>query len=336
MLDVAGIALTGQEKTRLQHPAVGAVILFARNYESKAQLRALTAEIKALRTPELLIAVDQEGGRVQRFQNEFTRLPPMAAAGRFYQHDSTAAIAVAQAAGYVMARELVDCGVDFSFAPVLDVAVAESAVIGDRAFHADAGVVTVLAEAVIKGMNAAGMAATGKHFPGHGSVCGDSHLELPVDTRKLDALRALDMQPFVALADKLGAVMTAHIAFPEIDPDLPTYSPFWLQKMLRGELGFDGVVFSDDLTMQGACDAGDEMKDVVVRAEKAHRAGCDMVLVCNAPEEAEKVLAGASLLVSADSQRRLQVMQARPMAELDYAAAQTRLLAQFPSELGLA
>lgn len=309
MLDIAGTSLSSDEIQTLSHPSVGAVILFARNYTSKAQLKALTAEIRAVRSPELLIAVDQEGGRVQRFQSEFTRLPPMAILGELYAKSPEAAMQQAEFTGYVMAKELVDCGVDFSFAPVLDVAVADSAVIGDRSFDANPVVITQLAGALITGMNAAGMPATGKHFPGHGNVCGDSHLELPVDQREMVALRALDMQPFAALSQKLGGVMTAHIAFPEIDPQLPTYSPFWLQNILRGELGFQGAIFSDDLTMQGACDADKRMQNVVTRAEIAYQAGCDMVLVCNAPEEAKKVLNQANLSMTTATQARLRAMQ---------------------------
>ena len=283
MIDCAGIVLSDLERERLLHPLVGGVILFSRNYESPAQLEALCAEIHALREPRLPIAVDHEGGRVQRFREGFTRLPPMRKLGEWWQRDRNAALEAARGIGYVLAAELRARGVDFSFTPVLDLDWGRSGVIGDRAFHVDPLVVAGLAEALIEGLRAAGMGACGKHFPGHGWVEADSHVAIPVDERTLAAIE-IDMQPYKTL--KLDAVMPAHVIYPQVDSRPAGFSPVWIGK-LRHDYKFDGVIFSDDLSMQGASVAG----DIVARANAAWDAGCDMLLVCNAPDAVAELLA---------------------------------------------
>lgn len=278
MLDLAGPTLAAEDRRLLQHPAVGGVILFTRNYESPAQLADLTAAIRTLRDPPLLIGVDQEGGRVQRFRAGFTRLPPAGRLGNLYARDPAAARAAAEAVAWLMAAELRACGVDFSFAPVLDLDRGLNAVVGDRAFGSDAETVATLALAWTQGMQAAGMAAVGKHFPGHGGVAADSHTDLPQDPRDLPDLLAADLVPFRRLiAAGLQAVMPAHVVYPQLAPEPAGFSAFWLQQVLRGRLGFDGVVFSDDLNMAAAAVGG----DYVARARAAARAGCDMLLICN-------------------------------------------------------
>lgn len=307
MLDVAAYEVTAEEREILQHPLVGGVILFARNYAEPAQLRALTAAIRAAR-PEVLISVDHEGGRVQRFRNGFTRLPAMRRFGAAWEADADAAKAGARHAGFVLAAELRAHGVDLSYAPVLDLDYGVSSVIGDRAFHRDPQVATELARAVVAGLGDAGMRAVGKHFPGHGAVEADSHVAIPVDGRVFDAVWAEDIQPFRRLAGELGGVMPAHVIFENIDPRPAGFSPFWLQQVLRGKLGFQGVVFSDDLTMEGASVAG----DIVARAEAAHGAGCDMVLVCNRPDFAVQLLDRWRPAVSGDSSARIAALRPRP------------------------
>ena len=307
MLDVAAYEVTAEEREILQHPLVGGVILFARNYAEPAQLRALTAAIRAAR-PEVLISVDHEGGRVQRFRNGFTRLPAMRRFGAAWEADADAAKAGARHAGFVLAAELRAHGVDLSYAPVLDLDYGVSSVIGDRAFHRDPQVATELARAVVAGLGDAGMRAVGKHFPGHGAVEADSHVAIPVDGRVFDAVWAEDIQPFRRLAGELGGVMPAHVIFENIDPRPAGFSPFWLQQVLRGKLGFQGVVFSDDLTMEGASVAG----DIVARAEAAHGAGCDMVLVCNRPDFAVQLLDRWRPAVSGDSSARIATLRPRP------------------------
>ena len=292
MLDVAGIALDDAERQRLRHPSVGAVILFARNYQDKVQLSALISEIKSLRAPALLIAVDQEGGRVQRFQEGFTRLPAAATLGELWQADKHTAPMRAFESAYTMATELIRVGVDFSFAPVFDVTSIGSEVIGDRCFHPEPVAATELLGAYIDGMHSAGMVAIAKHFPGHGGVSGDSHHCLPEDSRSLDEIRAHDLVPYAELVDEVQGVMSAHVLFKNCANDIPTYSNFWLQTVLRKELGFEGVVFSDDLTMQGAIDAQSEQDSIVLSAQRAIYAGCDMVLVCNKPALADELLKG--------------------------------------------
>jgi beta-N-acetylhexosaminidase len=289
MLDVAGLELAPDERELLAHPLVGGVILFARNYAAPEQLKALTAAIHSVRSPALLIAVDQEGGRVQRFLDGFTRLPPMRALGRLYDRDPALAENLAGAVGVVLAAELVAHGVDFSFAPVLDIDFGSSSVIGDRAFHAEAAAVARLAGGLAAGMRRVGMGAVGKHFPGHGYVRADSHHEVPVDDRDLATIEANDLAPYRALIGAgLAGVMPAHVIYPRIDPQPAGFSRVWLGEILRRRLGFDGLVFSDDLSMEGASVAG----GIVERGRAALEAGCDMVLVCNAREAALRLLDG--------------------------------------------
>lgn len=287
MLDIQGTELEASDREMLTHPNVGGVILFARNYADVAQLCALTTAIKTLR-PELLIAVDHEGGRVQRFANQFCKLPPMQVIGTTYLNDSVAGLQLAYNAGWLMASELLAVGVDLSFAPVLDLDYGNSSVIGDRAFAASAELVTTLAERLIDGMADAGMPATGKHFPGHGYVALDSHLECPVDNRDLKHIMHSDVAPYAALIQKhkLRAVMSAHVVYSQVDAAPAGFSSVWLQDILRGELGFDGVIFSDDLNMAGA---GSNI-DITTRANMALGAGADMILACNNPAAACRLI----------------------------------------------
>jgi beta-N-acetylhexosaminidase len=285
MVDIEGTQLLDQERQLLQNPHVGGIILFARNIQSRMQLINLVKEIREVADP-ILIAVDQEGGRVQRFQEDFTRLPAMQVLGDFVEQDSRQGLDLARDVGWLMAAEVLACGLDISFAPVLDVDRETSSIIGDRAFSDQAQQVVKVAKAFIEGMSEAGMAATGKHFPGHGGIVADSHLEAPVDNRLLSDLQHRDMLPFTQLSDCLGAIMTAHITFPEIDVHSVGFSPFWLQEMLRNQIGFQGVIFSDDLTMKGADIVGGYKQ----KAKMALEAGCDMILVCNSPQGVLEVL----------------------------------------------
>jgi len=285
MLDLAGTALAEDEVELLQNPQVGGVILFARNVESRQQVEALVAQIRAV-APHLLIAVDQEGGRVQRFRDDFSPLPAMQKLGDLTARDRETGLALCRDSGWLMASEVIACGLDISFAPVLDVDRDTSSIIGDRAFSDQPQRVIDTAAAFIEGMNEAGMAATGKHFPGHGGIFADSHLEAPLDQRDWQQLWEHDLRPFVALCPVLGGIMPAHITFPAIDPDSVGFSNFWLREILRDKLGFNGVIFSDDLTMKGADVAGGYQR----KAELALQAGCDMILVCNDRSGALEVL----------------------------------------------
>jgi beta-N-acetylhexosaminidase len=300
MLDVAGLTLTEHEKNIINHPNTGAVILFSRNYENPEQVTALINSIRAARNGDILIAVDQEGGRVQRFRNGFTRLPPAS----FYANKPE----LAESAGWLMAMELLAVGVDFSFAPVLDIDCGVSEIIGDRSFSTDADLATHLASLFRKGMNSAGMAATGKHFPGHGAVALDSHLTLPVDERDLDCIRAKDLLPFKQLIDEgLEAIMPAHVVYSKVDQNPAGFSSFWLHDILRGELNFNGTIFSDDLSMEGAASVGDFPE----RARQAQLAGCDMILVCNNPTAAEQVLDALPIRHNPLREQRLQAMRGK-------------------------
>lgn len=286
MLDIAGTWLTAEDRQLLRQPQVAGLILFARNIEDPRQVRELSAAIRAVR-PDLLLAVDQEGGRVQRLRQGFLRLPAMRALA-----DNANAEHLAEQCGWVMATEVLAAGLDLSFAPVLDLDHQRSAVVGSRAFEGDAQRATQLAGAFIRGMNAAGMAACGKHFPGHGWAEADSHVAIPVDERSLDDIRAKDLLPFRQLSQQLAAVMPAHVIYPQVDDSPAGFSRRWLQDILRGELGFEGVIFSDDLSMAGAHVVG----DAACRIEAALSAGCDMGLVCNDRAAAELALAALQRL----------------------------------------
>ncbi|MDH5786612.1 MAG: beta-N-acetylhexosaminidase [Chromatiales bacterium] len=289
MLDIEGSTLDAAEREMLQHPLVGGLILFSRNYESAEQVAALIAEIHALRSPQLLIAVDHEGGRVQRFRDGFTRLPPMRRFGEIYEKDRRRARQLAEQYGWVMSSELRAVGVDFSFAPVLDLDYGVSKVIGDRAYHRDAQVVADLANATMQGMHRAGMAAIGKHFPGHGAVEADSHEAIPHDGRRYEDIFAEDVLPYERMMNNgMAGVMPAHVIYDRVDPNPAGFSPFWLKQVLRQRVGFQGVIFSDDLNMEGASVAG----DYVARADAAVAAGCDMVLICNNRKAALAILDG--------------------------------------------
>ncbi|WP_035384264.1 beta-N-acetylhexosaminidase [Ferriphaselus sp. R-1] len=314
MLDVVGKVLTAEDEARLRHPLVGGVILFARNYESPAQLCELTAAIRAVRTPPLLIAVDHEGGRVQRFRSGFTRIPPMRELGKVWDVQPKRARHLAQQAGFVLAAELRACGVDFSFTPVLDMDYGVSTVIGDRAFHSEPQAIAELAHSLLLGLRQAGMQTVGKHFPGHGYIAADSHLDIPVDERSYTDIELADLIPFRQMVNcGLTAVMPAHVIYPKVDPRPAGFSPVWLKQVLRGELGFEGCIFSDDLSMEGATVAG----GIVQRAEAALNAGADMVLVCNKPESADELLAGLVYEMPATSRLRLTHMRggAHPMSQ---------------------
>lgn len=287
MLDVQGLELSSEEKDVLRHPAAGGVILFSRNYASPEQLMALCSEIHALRSPPLLLAVDQEGGRVQRFRDAFTHLPPAGRLGKDFGSDRQAALRLAEQAGWLMATEIIASGLDLSFAPVLDLDYGVSTVIGDRAFHRRPDAVTDLALAYQRGMHRAGMASVGKHFPGHGAVAADSHEQLPEDRRTFPDLLMEDLVPFERMINNgLNGIMAAHVLYPLIDTQPAGFSRFWLHDVLRQRLGFQGVVFSDDLSMGGAEWAGDYTE----RADMSLDAGCDMLLVCNHPESAVRVI----------------------------------------------
>lgn len=303
MLDLVGSKLTDADKVRLLNPLVGGVILFARHFESRAQLTKLTRQIHRLRKPKLLIAVDHEGGRVQRFKTDgFTHLPAMAELGKVWMADPMRAMSLATACGVVLAAELRACGVDLSFTPVLDLDYGVSSVIGDRAFHRDPRVVAMLARALAQGLAMAGMAACGKHFPGHGAVTQDSHHEIPVDNRTLARILKEDAAPYEWLGDLvIPSVMPAHVIYPKVDASPAGFSKRWIQDVLRGQLQYDGVVFSDDLTMEGASVAG----DITARAHAALSAGCDMVLVCNRPDLADELLSNLKYEQNGQSIQRI-------------------------------
>lgn len=308
MVDVSGLCLTPDERVRLRDPLVGAVILFSRNYQDRDQLRALVAEIRAIRSPQLLVAVDQEGGRVQRFREGFYRLPPLRWLGHQYDLDQALGRRLAQTCGWLMAAEVLDMGVDFSFAPVVDLDYGTSEIIGDRSFHRDPEVVAELASAYILGMHKAGMVAVAKHFPGHGYVVADSHLDLPVDPRTLSELYD-DLLPYGRLIRQgVNGVMIAHIRFPQVDGAVASLSPYWLRTALRGELGFGGVIFSDDLSMKALATEG----DMPERARRALAAGADMALVCNDPAAADATLEALHGYSDPVGQARLISLRRRP------------------------
>ena len=317
--DVDGLRLNDSDRTRLMHPQLGGVILFARHYESVAQLCALTAEIRALRGGDFIIAVDHEGGRVQRFRDGFTAIPPMRALGSLWDTDEDGALKAAKDCGYVLASELRACGVNLSFTPVLDLDYGESGVIGDRAFHRDPHIVSALAAALQRGLSEGGLASCGKHFPGHGYIRADSHHEVPVDERDFAAIEADDMLPYKQLIPAgLSSVMPAHVIYPKVDAQPAGFSRKWIKDILRGSYRFDGVIFSDDLSMEGASVAG----SYDARAAAALDAGCDMVLVCNDPVNADIVLdglakRGAAPLAAARISHLRKAAPAASRAQLD-------------------
>lgn len=317
---VSGLELDAADRERLRHPRVGGITLFARNFASKEQVSALCREIHALRDPPLLICVDHEGGRVQRFRDGYTVLPPMRRIGELADRDTARAVEIAKAVGYVMGSELKACGVDVSFAPVLDLDYGASSIIGDRAFHADPQKVNALAGAVLDGMGAAGMVGVGKHFPGHGYIAADSHLELPVDERSWAQIESRDLVPFMTLASRLSGVMPAHVLYPAVDTRPAGFSRFWLQEVLRRQCGFDGAIFSDDLGMLGAAGEG----SFGARAGAAFEAGCDLVLACT-PADADALLAEAFDEPAAPWQDRLARMFGPRTAPIEAEARNTLL-----------
>ena len=287
VVDVLGATLTDEDRQRIRHPAAGAVILFARNYENPEQLAQLTADIERQREPALPVCVDHEGGRVQRFREGFTAIPPMRALGKLWDRDRDAAKEAATSIGYVIAAELGAHGVDFSFSPVLDLDYGGSSVIGDRALHFDPAAVGALGACLVKGLAQGGVAAVAKHFPGHGYAAADSHVAVPRDERTFKQIARKDIAPYKPVIEAgLAAVMPAHVIYSEVDSQPAGYSAHWLQEVLRKQLGFEGIVFSDDLSMEGAAVAGGPPE----RARAALAAGCDMVLLCNDPAGLDELL----------------------------------------------
>lgn len=300
VLDPTAAALTDDDRRRLLHPAVGGVILFAHNFESAEQLTALTEEIAALREPRLFVCVDHEGGRVQRFREGFTPIPPMRRLGRLWDRDRDAATVAARAVGYTIAAELDAHGVDFSFAPVLDLDYGASSIIGDRALHFDPGAVGALAAALVQSLADGGVAAVAKHFPGHGFAALDSHVSVPRDERPVDEIRRKDLVPYrPVIKAGLKGVMPAHVIYTQADTEPAGYSRYWLQNVLRTELEFDGLIFSDDLSMEGASTAG----GIPERARAALAAGCDMVLLCQDPAGQDALLDALGPVALADPGR---------------------------------
>ncbi len=317
MLDIAGTALAAADREVLAHPLVGSVILFTRNYTDPQQLQALVADIQALRSPPLLIAVDHEGGRVQRFRAGFSELPPLRRIGHAFDADAATGLAMARALGWLMAAELTACGLDFSFAPCVDLDYGLSEIIGDRAFHARPEAVAQLAIAYMHGMRDAGMAATAKHYPGHGAVVADSHVALPLDRRALVDMEP-DLLPYRRLiANGLPAVMVAHVLYPAVDSVPASFSRRWIEGVLRTELQFAGLVFADDLTMGAAAAMG----DLEQRAQRSLAAGCDVLPVCNDRPGAERLLDRLKLRIDPASQLRLVRMRGRSQARFENLAA---------------
>lgn len=312
MIDVPGERLDAADRELLRHPQVGGVILFTRNFRDREQLRLLVEEIKALRNPRLLVAVDHEGGRVQRFRDGFSALPPMGALGARVAGAPGEALNAAREQGRIIAAELSACGIDLPFAPVLDRDMGLSTVIGDRAIAAESDSIIALASAFCDGLDdGGGMAATGKHFPGHGGVAIDSHEALPEDPRTLEALRGECLAPFAGMIRRgIASLMTAHIRFPAVDAQPVSFSRRWLSEILRGELGFSGVIVSDDLGMGAA----GVIPDPAERVLAAHQAGCELILFCNDRAAAERALSAALPAVSASASARLEGLRARAAA----------------------
>ena len=310
IVDIAGVELTVEDREFLQHPNIGGVILFARNFICREQVGALVAEIKALRQPSLLIYVDQEGGRVQRFKEGFKRLPPLAVLGKVYDSSPSKALEFAESTAWLMASEILSCGIDVSFAPVLDIDTGISEVIGNRSFHHEPKIVSILGLAYCQGLKRAGMASTGKHFPGHGSVAADSHLCLPEDPRPLKTIEEYDLIPFKELIKQqaLSALMSAHVVFNTVDANPASFSSVWLEQILARQLGFKGLIYSDDLGMAGALAVG----DVATCAQRALSLGCDQVLICNDRAAAIKAVETVKVKDYAFFTRRLESMRGMP------------------------
>ncbi len=284
IVDIEGISLSDADIHLIQDPNVGGLILFERNFNSQEQLKSLCKDIRDIKE-DILIAVDHEGGRVQRFKKDFTQIPSMQSLGNIAKSNYAQGLALAKDIGWLLASELIACGIDISFTPVLDLDTDKSIIIGDRAFSDDPQLVIDLAEALINGMQEAGMSATGKHFPGHGGVFKDSHIEAPIDNRELAELFEKDLKPYIVLKDILSGVMTAHLTYPKIDSEAVSFSYFWLTTFMREQIGFKGVIFSDDLSMKGADIAGSYSE----KARKSLEAGCDMLIVCNNRQGAKEV-----------------------------------------------
>ena len=336
MLNIEDCELSQDDRRRLTHPQTGGIVLFTRNYQSREQLSELCREIHSLRDPPLVITVDHEGGRVQRFRDGFQALPAMGRLGDLYDQDADEAIRLAEVFAWIMAAELRHYDIDLSFAPVLDIGNPNSSVIGDRAFHRDPEAVCRLANAWIRGMRAAGMEAVGKHFPGHGSVAGDSHHVVPFDGREFSEIEALDLVPFRrVIATHLTGILMAHVVYDRIDENSAGYSRHWIETVLRGQLGFEGIVFTDDLNMAGAESVG----DFPARARKALDAGCDILLVCNNADGADQVLDSLQGYSNPVSQLRLIRLHGQAAAKDLFTSRQWRHacteLEQFHQRQGL-
>jgi len=313
MVDVEGLALDAEDRELLRHPLIGGVILFSRNYQSREQLMQLVKDLHEVRQPRLIVAVDHEGGPVQRFREDFTHLPAASQLGELYQHDASQALRLTREVGWLLAAELLVCGIDLSFAPVLDIEKNDSQVLRHRCYHSDPQIVAEMAHQLMAGMNAAGMQATGKHFPGHGGVVGDSHQELPVDTRSYEDIYAQDILPFERMIHYgLAGIMPAHVVYSQVDKDPAGFSTFWLQEVLRKRLQFSGVIFSDDLSMAGAQMVG----GYVQRAKAALAAGCDVLLVCNNRQGVTEILEDLQARANPVLQTRIARLHGKPAREL--------------------
>lgn len=320
MIDLVSHQITPQEQQWLSHPAVGGVILFTRNFQSHQQLVALVEELHAIKSPPLLVAVDQEGGRVQRFKDDFTTIPPMCVLGELFDKSPIQALEIATLLAWQLAAELRGCGIDFSFTPILDLATLDSRVIGDRAFHAEPQAVFSLAKAFMQGLKKGGMQAIGKHFPGHGTVVADSHVECPVDHRAFEEIANRDLQPFTQMiaAGMLG-IMSAHVVYPCKDSVPASFSNIWLSDILRQQYGFEGVIFSDDLSMLGARVVG----DIEQRIEKALRASSDMILICNQSQDIPRALEYLENYENNVSAKRLELFHGQQVAPMSARQQQT-------------
>ena len=306
MIDIEGLGLIDSDIERIKHPLVGGIILFARNYQDKSQLIKLIISIRKIKQ-DLLIAVDHEGGRVQRFKDEFTNIPKMSTFGKIYQTDKKLANKIAKLSGWVIAEELAAIDIDFSFTPVLDIDYGSSSVIGDRAFHQDIDTICELASSLVEGLNFSGMQSVGKHFPGHGFIKFDTHLETATDKRPLETIQKNDMLTFDKLIKKgVKGIMPSHVVYSSCDQSPAGLSGFWLQDQLRNRLRFEGAIFSDDMSMQAAQDSEN---NITLRVKKALIAGCDMVLVCNSPIELDKLLTELQWKPNVKSFKRLQLMR---------------------------